>query len=249
MTSILKKIRRSLVNAGSTRRYLLYAIGEIALVVIGILIALQINNWNEERKVRAKEIEILKGFQQTLTADLEKIRSNHAYNKMAKKSIYVLLDHLENDLPYHDSLNYHFSLSTYVFWDNLNASIFETLKSEGLNLISNKNLRDTLAQVYGILNNSTHNSGDRYMDYILDASKNIFSTRFLGLWDTRPDKIQESKMIPIDYEKLKKDDEYLYLLRSLPNMQFYLLDDYALQLIGIAERLLFLIEGELEKME
>jgi hypothetical protein len=51
MLTFLRKIRRSLIESGAARKYLLYAIGEIALVVIGILIALQINNWNEERKM------------------------------------------------------------------------------------------------------------------------------------------------------------------------------------------------------
>ncbi|MDG2450369.1 MAG: DUF6090 family protein, partial [Saprospiraceae bacterium] len=50
MLIFLKKIRKSLIDSGSTQKYLLYAIGEITLVVIGILIALQINNWNEESK-------------------------------------------------------------------------------------------------------------------------------------------------------------------------------------------------------
>ena len=50
MLNFLRKIRRSLLESGSAGKYLLYAIGEIALVVIGILIALQINNWNEQRK-------------------------------------------------------------------------------------------------------------------------------------------------------------------------------------------------------
>ncbi len=50
MLTLLRKIRKGLLVTGATRKYLLYAMGEIALVVIGILIALQINNWNELRK-------------------------------------------------------------------------------------------------------------------------------------------------------------------------------------------------------
>ena len=49
MLTFLRKIRKSLIESGSARKYIVYAIGEIALVVIGILMALQINNWNEER--------------------------------------------------------------------------------------------------------------------------------------------------------------------------------------------------------
>ena len=62
MVTFLRKIRRSLVDSGSSGRYLLYAIGEIALVVIRILIALQMNNWNEWRKDRNTELIILKKF-------------------------------------------------------------------------------------------------------------------------------------------------------------------------------------------
>jgi len=49
MIKFFRKIRQNLLNEGKTTRYFKYAIGEIVLVVIGILIALQINNWNEER--------------------------------------------------------------------------------------------------------------------------------------------------------------------------------------------------------
>jgi hypothetical protein len=49
MISIFRKIRRSLMDNGNTSKYLKYAIGEIFLVVLGILLALQINNWNENR--------------------------------------------------------------------------------------------------------------------------------------------------------------------------------------------------------
>ena len=57
MLTFFRLIRKSLIDSSSARKYLLYAIGEIALVVIGILIALQINNWNEWRKdsKKAKE--------------------------------------------------------------------------------------------------------------------------------------------------------------------------------------------------
>ena len=49
MLTFFRKIRKELLGSGQARKYLLYAIGEIALVVLGILIALQINNWNENR--------------------------------------------------------------------------------------------------------------------------------------------------------------------------------------------------------
>lgn len=62
MLKFFRKIRQNLLSEGKTGRYLKYAIGEIVLVVIGILIALQINNWNENRKNNLLEQQLLKAL-------------------------------------------------------------------------------------------------------------------------------------------------------------------------------------------
>ena len=69
MLTFLRKIRRSLVDSGNASRYLLYAIGEIALVVIGILIALQINNWNEWRKDQILTQKLYQNLKSSLSQD------------------------------------------------------------------------------------------------------------------------------------------------------------------------------------
>ena len=69
MIKFFRKIRQNLINEGKTTRYFKYAIGEIVLVVIGILIALQINNWNEARKATTQEITLLKNIQQDIELD------------------------------------------------------------------------------------------------------------------------------------------------------------------------------------
>jgi len=76
MIKIFRKIRQNLLSEGSTRkpawpagRYFKYALGEILLVVIGILIALQINNWNENRKDINKSKAILGEFKKDLASD------------------------------------------------------------------------------------------------------------------------------------------------------------------------------------
>lgn len=59
MIKFFRNIRRTLINEGNTGKYLKYAIGEIILVVIGILIALQVNNWNEDRKEKELEFNLV----------------------------------------------------------------------------------------------------------------------------------------------------------------------------------------------
>ena len=69
MIKFFRKIRQKLLNENKFSKYLIYAIGEIILVVIGILIALQINNRNEDRKTRVEEMEYINSY----LIDLEKV--------------------------------------------------------------------------------------------------------------------------------------------------------------------------------
>jgi hypothetical protein len=69
MIKFFRKIRQDLLSEGKTIKYLKYAIGEIILVVIGILIALSINNWNENRKARNAQNSLLINLYENLGAD------------------------------------------------------------------------------------------------------------------------------------------------------------------------------------
>ena len=61
---LFKNLRKQLIGGEKSRKYMAYAIGEILLLVIGILIALQINNWNENRQNRNKEVILLSQLRQ-----------------------------------------------------------------------------------------------------------------------------------------------------------------------------------------
>lgn len=71
MIKFFRKIRRQLLTENKFSKYLTYAVGEIVLVVIGILIALQINNWNEGRKNNEKETILIKNIVDDLSSDTE----------------------------------------------------------------------------------------------------------------------------------------------------------------------------------
>ena len=74
MIKFFRKIRQNLLMENKTGKYLKYAIGEIILVVIGILIALQINNWNENKKLEAKTQDYYKQL-------LEDLKKDKAFSK------------------------------------------------------------------------------------------------------------------------------------------------------------------------
>ena len=79
MLRFFRSLRQRLLTENKFSKYLLYAIGEILLVVIGILIALQVNTWNEERVEQAEEQAILRQLKTEFTLNLaqldDKIRS------------------------------------------------------------------------------------------------------------------------------------------------------------------------------
>ena len=105
MLTFLRKIRKSLIESGSVRSYLLYAIGEIALVVLGILIALQINNWNEWRKDRILEKETLREIAENIEFNIEVFEDYTSGNIYSDYATDYVLAVLNGSIPYTDSLD------------------------------------------------------------------------------------------------------------------------------------------------
>ena len=148
MLTFLRKIRKSLIESGSARKYLLYAIGEVALVVIGILIALQINNWNENQKQLKVEKEILKDIEAGLEYDLEIISKAIDDHMIFIESQNKIKDWLDGKLEYNESLESHFGKITFasLFWPK--DAPFEALVDFGIRNVSNKELRDQISSLY-----------------------------------------------------------------------------------------------------
>ena len=83
MIKFFRKIRHKLLNEGRLKKYLIYAIGEIVLVVIGILIALQINNWNEARKLQNTMKSVYSIIKTDLLSDIKNI--DMAFTEMSPR--------------------------------------------------------------------------------------------------------------------------------------------------------------------
>ena len=87
MIKFFRKIRQNLLSEGKTGKYFKYAIGEIILVVIGILIALQINNLNENRKNKEQEIVLLKGLSSDLELDIKQLENTQITTTLKPNNI------------------------------------------------------------------------------------------------------------------------------------------------------------------
>lgn len=99
MIKLFRNIRKQLLNQGKTINYLKYAIGEIVLVMIGILLALQINNWNEERKNHNRLINIYSLIYDDIENDKQELIRNLEFYTQ-KKPVFdkVLHDSITPDL-------------------------------------------------------------------------------------------------------------------------------------------------------
>jgi len=76
MLRFFRQIRQRLLTANKFSKYLLYAVGEILLVVIGILIAIQVDNWNEERKQRIEEQKLISALIEEVTNNIDSLTKN-----------------------------------------------------------------------------------------------------------------------------------------------------------------------------
>lgn len=134
-----------------TGKYFKYAIGEIVLVVIGILIALSINNWNTKKIERGVELTMLKEMSAALKDDILGIERQLKYLENINRSV-VKLVLIQNEPSYpNDSLIYHFNIArTGGIGFSVNSSPYESLKSSGLNKISNAQLRNNITNLYEI---------------------------------------------------------------------------------------------------
>ena len=129
------------------KRYFLYAVGEILLVVLGILIALQIDNWNENRKDREKEAAILLKLNREFSGNLVEFERIYNMNLEKLRDIDTLLHYLEDP----DKPGAMKRISE-VIWNSVLGEIYnpsrgtvESLINSGnIDLIQNDTLRDYL---------------------------------------------------------------------------------------------------------
>jgi hypothetical protein len=87
MISLFRKIRQKLLQENRVTRYLVYALGEIFLVVIGILIALQVNNWNENRKQEIEKTKLTASLGEEIKSNLAEFKSHRAYLEKCEKEL------------------------------------------------------------------------------------------------------------------------------------------------------------------
>ncbi|WP_053069208.1 DUF6090 family protein [Bizionia psychrotolerans] len=167
MIKFFRNIRKNLLTAGKTGSYFKYAIGEIILVVIGILIALSINNWNEERKELKLESKFIELLKQDLSSDSESLAELVEISDASVISKNLILDYQDGKILKPDSLSTHFLRAVFhgipSFVPNKGA-IEDIQNAGGLSLIKNEAVNNQILKLYNTYERFEKNLGQPYIE-------------------------------------------------------------------------------------
>lgn len=224
MIKFFRQIRKRLINQSRVRKYLLYAIGEIILVVIGILIALQVNNLNEKSKRADLEQKILKELLIDLSIAKSDLENDIKINKEIVEVAEKLKVHIYLKKPYNDGIEEQMISSSNITQFSPRTSGYQNLKSEGVSLISNDSLRKEISNLFEInfpsavrmgrefdqLNNSTINLNPFFRKYFdIDMTDTLRITYRENSYT-----LNTSPPIINDYNKLVADKEFINVLQK-----------------------------------
>ena len=127
--------RQTSLTENKFAKDLIYAIGEIILVVIGILIALQVNNFNENRQIEELEISLLKEMKDNLRSDIEDIKINIGIHEKSIQSAKIILNSFENKLLDSDTLNMYYGKVGMIPRYLMTENAYNSMKEDGMRII------------------------------------------------------------------------------------------------------------------
>lgn len=265
MIKFFKNIRQEHLMNNKTSRYFKYAIGEIILVMIGILLALQVNNWNNQRLKKQLEISILKQAKIDIQSMLNDMRGDIEVLKLGINSHLSIVDYIKNNAVYHDTMCFDFHWLMRDEYMYPITSAYDILKDEGLDLIKNDSIRTGFQNVFEFMlpriskenpfypdledffsefyqNNFTVNS-DSTLIYNYELYDFQFKYPYKNSFDGRVFDVHIG-YIPNDFENLKTSSEFQVLLRQAFRYRMFKYNRYS-SAIKILEALEKKINAEL----
>jgi len=153
MIKFFRKIRQNLLSEGKTGKYLKYAIGEIVLVMIGILLALQVSNWNQDRKDRISEHKLLDNIHRDFIQNKIGFDSVKAinYRSLAALDSMIALFPLQRDSLKNATFWKYFSQIQDHTYNPYSGSIALVINSNSLQLIQDQDLQEYLVSWEDVL--------------------------------------------------------------------------------------------------
>ena len=243
-------------------KYMRYAVGEIVLVVIGILIALSINNWNEQRLDRIQEIIILKNIKKDLSQDTLDMNFNIEQHKKILNNEKKLLDFMmSNHLEPIDNINYSDALG-FALLIELHESTYNNIQNNDLGILTNNSLNRKIARFYDFYAEALLKVENSELKFNFYASKKQFFKKHFKLdkksyvldsiINTTEDYYNpgtsKREIEILDFERLKNDEPFKIELNESIFIRKFKIDFYINNKKNIAE-LITAINEELKSFE
>ena len=252
MIKFFRKIRQKLIEQKKVQNYFLYAIGEIVLVVIGILIALQINNNNESNKLRKQELKYLKNIKTDLIINIKELKSFINIRTESIKNAQTIIAHFEGKpiLDY-DEFNL---LGTQIYnWQKFtsnNNTFQELLNSGNLAIISNDSIKNTLLNIDALYKKLKSEEEHYRFDTEELIYKPLYETMDLNplvrnyLYTISSDKKGEKPIVDAKYF-----EEYLKQTKLkngflMTTLEFSVMNEQMQGMLDMSEQLILLIDKE-----
>ena len=239
MITLFRRIRQKLIDSGSITKYLLYAVGEILLVVIGILIALQVNNWNEERAENRERIDLLMQLRTDLNNVAIELEQQIQASEIRVTFTKRLLNYSAGTEEFSsDSLQFASQMLTNSSFFNDFNTTFEQAKSSGkLSLIqsgsllfalsllerSNEGLNIVQDGMVSFFNSPDYNSYFTKMEMLNNIEQNA-----RGEYSFAPDMHPELDIMSTGEAFFKETDTYemMYKIQTYNSLELLWLVDY-----------------------
>lgn len=227
---------------------------EIIVVMLGILIAFNLEQWRDTRNNKKREIEILKEFKGALAADLVEMQNNIRMHEYSILSSRMILQVIQDNLPYHDSLDACFAHTHAFTTFSGRVGPIEQLKNTNLAIVSNDKLRLEIISMYDeayprirLVELAIKRDYEQLRD---------FDRLYFDAYDV--DRVSTNKNIPppfwgimrpLRFTELKTNPEYAALLRARISNQMGLLRGHYKPTEKALSNLIDQIDKEIEKLE
>ena len=213
MIKSFRKIRQKLLSENNFSKYLIYAIGEIVLVVIGILIALSLNNWNDSKKKKIEERVLLTELMKNLEINITQIKEDIEWDSGAISSGKIIMNVINNKISYSDTLGNHFQNSRLVPNSFLTTSSYKAIENRGFQIVSSIFLRKKIMKLFD----------DTYPSMILEINNIDENTLKTNMQNYMINHFEYSngQLKPNDYQELLEDQRYRNILSYNIEIQEY----------------------------
>ncbi|PWI30396.1 hypothetical protein DI383_08085 [Flavobacteriaceae bacterium LYZ1037] len=244
-----------MIKENRVSKYLLYAIGEIILVVIGILIALQINNTNEANKARVKELHYLKNIKTDLLLNIDNINSFIETRETKIKSANIVLEYYEGK-PLSNLNDFNKNILNVYIWHKfyqINNTFLELTNSGNLATISNDAIKNGLLNIDALYKELKGEEEHYRFDtevLLYEPSFNVLDLNPLTkkfMYDVSNGQAGENTEIPREnFETLLKDTKHKNGF-VMAVYEFTVMNGQLATMKNMSEELLHLIDKELKK--